>query len=53
VNPVVAFIARDLAGWLGIPTGIVVATLVVLRKQDKQLRARRQQTRAARRPPRE
>jgi hypothetical protein len=27
------FIAHDIAGWLGIPTGIVIAALIILRKK--------------------
>jgi hypothetical protein len=42
---IVAFIARDLAGWLGIPAGVVIAAMVLLRKRGKELRARRHQAR--------
>ena len=42
------FIAHDLATWLGIPTGIVIAALIILRKKGMALRARRKQARAAR-----
>jgi len=39
--------ARHIAAWLGIPAGIVIAVLVILRKKGMELRARRQQARAA------
>jgi hypothetical protein len=41
-------LAHDIAGWLGIPAGIVIAVLIVLRKRGMALRARRQQARTAR-----
>jgi hypothetical protein len=40
--------AHHIAAWLGIPVGIVIAALVILRKRGMELRARRQQARAAR-----
>jgi hypothetical protein len=40
------FIAHYIAGWLGIPAGIVIVALLILRKQGKALRARRKQARA-------
>jgi hypothetical protein len=39
--------AHDIAGWLGIPAGIVIAALIILRKKGMALRARRQQARTA------
>lgn len=42
------FIAHDIAGWLGIPTGIVIAALIILRKKGMALRARRKQQRTSR-----
>lgn len=42
------FIAHNIAGWLGIPTGIVVAALIILRKKGMALRARRKQEHASR-----
>jgi hypothetical protein len=44
------FIARDIASWLGIPAGIVIAALIILRKQGMALRARRKRQRASRQP---
>lgn len=41
------FIAHDIAGWLGIPTGIVIAALIILRRKGMALRARKKQERAA------
>jgi hypothetical protein len=41
------FIAHDIAGWLGIPTGIVIAALIILRKKGMALRASRKQHRAS------
>jgi hypothetical protein len=35
--------AHHIAAWLGIPAGIVIAALVILRKKGMALRARRQQ----------
>jgi hypothetical protein len=35
--------AHHIAAWLGIPVGIVIAALVILRKKGMALRARRQQ----------
>lgn len=40
--------AHHIAAWLGIPAGIVIAALVILRKTGMALRARRQQARQAR-----
>jgi hypothetical protein len=39
--------AHHIAEWLGIPTGIVIAAMMILRKQGMALRTRRQQARAA------
>jgi hypothetical protein len=39
--------AHYIATWLGIPTGIVIAAMLILRKKGMELRARRQQARAA------
>jgi hypothetical protein len=38
-----AFITRDLAGWIGVPVVLVIAAMMVLRRVGKQLRVRRQQ----------
>jgi hypothetical protein len=40
-------VAHHIAEWLGIPTGIVIAALMILRKKGMAWRARRQQARAA------
>ena len=40
------FIAHYLAEWLGIPAGIVIAVLIILRRKGRALRARRRQARA-------
>jgi len=42
--------AHHIAAWLGIPIGIVIAAMVILRKRGMELRARRQQAREASRP---
>jgi hypothetical protein len=42
------FIAHDIAGWLGIPTGVAIAALIILRKKGMALRARRKQEHASR-----
>jgi len=42
-----AFIAHDIAGWIGVPVGVVIFGMIVLRKQGKQLRARRQHQRTS------
>lgn len=39
--------AHHIAAWLGIPIGIVIAAMIVLRKKGMALRARRQQARDA------
>jgi len=39
--------AHDIAGWLGIPAGIVIAAMIILRRKGMALRARRQQARQA------
>ena len=39
--------AHQIAAWLGIPVGIVIAAMVILRKKEMALRARRQQARQA------
>ena len=41
------FIAHYLAAWLGLPTGIVIAALFILRKRGTALRASRKQARDA------
>jgi hypothetical protein len=43
------FIAHDIAGWLGIPTGIVIAALIILRKKGMALRASRKRKAASHR----
>jgi hypothetical protein len=43
-------VAHHIAAWLGIPAGIVIAAMVILRKKGMALRARRQQARDASRP---
>jgi hypothetical protein len=40
------FISHYIAEWLGIPAGIVIAAMIILRRQGRALRARRQQVRA-------
>lgn len=42
------FIAHAIAGWLGIPTAIVIAALIILRKKGMALRASRKKERAGR-----
>jgi hypothetical protein len=42
------FIAHYIAGWLGIPAGIVIAAMILLRRKGRALRARRQQARDGR-----
>jgi hypothetical protein len=42
------FIAHDIAGWLGIPTGIVIVALITLRKTGMALRASRKGKRSSR-----
>ena len=42
--------AHHIAAWLGIPIGIVIAAMVILRKRGMELRARRQQAREGSRP---
>jgi hypothetical protein len=42
------FIAHYIAGWLGIPAGIVIAAMILLRRKGRALRARRQQARGGR-----
>jgi hypothetical protein len=41
--------AHHIAAWLGIPAGIVIAAMVIVRKKGMELRARRQQARDANR----
>jgi hypothetical protein len=41
------FLAHYVAGWMGIPTGIVIAAMLILRKKGMALRARRRQEREA------
>jgi hypothetical protein len=43
----IMFIAHYIAGWLGVPAGIVIAALFILRKRGKALHARRKQARVA------
>jgi len=42
------FIAHYIAGWLGIPTGIVIGVLIILRKKGRAVRASRKPERASR-----
>jgi hypothetical protein len=42
------FIAHDIAGWLGVPAGIVIAAMIILRRKARTLRAHRQQARVGR-----
>jgi hypothetical protein len=42
----VAFIARDIAGWIGVPVVVVIIAMVVLRRQVTALLSRRKQARA-------
>jgi hypothetical protein len=42
--------AHHIAAWLGIPAGVVIAAMVILRKKGMALRARRQQTHDASQP---
>jgi len=42
------FIAHYIAGWLGIPAGIVIAALIGLRKAGMVMRASRKRERASR-----
>jgi hypothetical protein len=44
------FIAHDIAGWLGIPAGIVIAAMIILRRKGMAFRARRKQARAGQGP---
>ncbi|QHA07760.1 hypothetical protein GQF42_34600 [Streptomyces broussonetiae] len=44
------FLAHYIAGWTGIPTGIVIAALFILRKRGTELRARRTQARRSTAP---
>lgn len=37
--------AHHIAAWLGIPAGIVIAAMVILRKKGMELRTRRRQAR--------
>jgi len=39
--------AHHIAAWLGVPAGIVIVAMVILRKRGMALRARRQQARQA------
>jgi hypothetical protein len=39
------FFAHDIAAWLGIPAGIVIACLFVLRKRGKEFQQKRRQQR--------
>jgi hypothetical protein len=39
--------AHDIAGWLGVPTGIVIAVMIILRRRGMALRAQRLQAREA------
>jgi hypothetical protein len=40
--------AHDIAGWLGVPAGVVIAATIILRRRGMALRARRLQARQAR-----
>lgn len=40
-QPVLGFIAHDVAGWIGVPTAIVIVGLVMLRKWGRQRMASR------------
>jgi 3-methyladenine DNA glycosylase Mpg len=40
------FFAHDIASWLGIPAGVVIAAMIILRRKGMQLRARRKQQHA-------
>ena len=40
-----AFIAHDIASWIGVPTAVVIVGMIMLRKWGTGLRARRQQAR--------
>ena len=42
--------AHHIAAWLGIPAGIVIASMVILRKKGMELRARRRQAWDVNRP---
>jgi hypothetical protein len=44
------FLAHDIASWLGIPAGIVIAAMIILRRKGTALRARRKQARASGEP---
>ena len=39
--------AHDIAGWLGIPAGVVIAAMIILRRRGMALRARHLQAREA------
>ncbi|HSS10206.1 MAG TPA: hypothetical protein VLL25_09985 [Acidimicrobiales bacterium] len=41
--PVIAFIAHDIAGWIGVPTAAVIVGMIMLRRRGKQRLARRKQ----------
>lgn len=45
------FFAHDIAGWLGVPAGVVIAALIILRRRGRAAWARRKQARAAGRAP--
>jgi hypothetical protein len=45
------FFAHDIAEWLGIPAGIVIAVMIIVRKQGMAAWNRHKQTRAAGRAP--
>lgn len=40
--------AHDIAVWLGVPAGLVIAAMIILRRRGMALRARRLQARKAR-----
>lgn len=45
------FLAHHIAGWLGIPTGVLIAVLIILRKKGMAaMKARRQARQAAAQP---
>jgi hypothetical protein len=45
------FLAHHIAAWLGIPAGIVIAAMFILRRKGKELRERRKQARQAKAQP--
>ena len=41
------FFAHDIAGWVGIPAGVVIAAMIILRRRGMAAWGRRKQARAA------